>query len=312
MAAKLIQPMDSIDVKQVCALVYGQPGARKTSLCQTADNPITLAFDPGVHRAFGRRAAVIFDSWKDVVGFDLKPYKTIIVDTIGMALEKLGAAIIAENSKHGNRMGGLSLQGYGVLKNQFALWVGSIKQSGQDLVFTAHEKNEKNGDAVYYCPDIVGGSYATIMNVCDVVGYAHFEGGKRVLDFGPTDQWMAKVPPWPRPSHVELPDFATAPDFLARLLDEAKSSMGRISAESAALAATVKEWQDKIEAAKDLDQLNAILPGLSALSAPAKSQVWSCILASTERAGLIFHKDSKKFVPKVPASGVSNTTGATP
>jgi hypothetical protein len=335
MAATLIEPTDVIEVKQVCCLLYGQPGARKSSAAQTADAPFTLAFDPGIYRAYGRRACALFETWGDVakLGADAdllragkapswdKPYaalvshfveaKTIVTDTLGMCLEKMAAAIIAENVKHGNRMGGLSLQGYGVLKNLFAQWIAPMRSRGQHLVFICHEKIEKNGDAAYYCPDIVGGSYNTMMNYADAVGYMHFDGGKRVVDFAPTDQWMAKVPPcgW---SKIELPDFANAPDFLAKLLDEAKASMGKISAESAALAATVAEWQTKIEAAKDLDALNAILPGLSALSVPAKAQVWSQILSATERAALIFDKPTKKFIPKAPTNGATTPTGAKP
>ncbi len=319
MAATLIEPTDAIEVKQVCCLIYGQPGARKSSLAQTADMPFTLAFDPGIYRAFGRRACALFETWGDVVKLcadgellrsgkaiagDAKyqtlvkhfvEAKTVNIDTLGMCLEKMSAAIIADSAKHGNKMGGLSLQGYGVLKNLFAQWIAPMRSRGQHLVLCCHEKNEKNGDSSYYCPDIVGGSYNTMMNYADAVGYMHFDSGKRVIDFAPTDQWMAKVPPcgW---GQIQLPDFSTAPDFLAKLLDEAKASMGRISADSAALAATVAEWQAKIEAAKDLDQLNAILPGLSALSKPAKAQIWSIILSSTARANLVFDKEKKVFV----------------
>jgi len=301
MAATVIQPHEGIEVKHICALIYGQPGARKSSLCQTADNPITLAFDQGIYRAFSRKTAVLFDSWADVISFDLRPYRTIVVDTIGMALEKLMATIIAASPKNGNRMGGMSLPGYGILKTQFASWVSSIRELGIDLVFTAHEKGEKLGDETYHCPEIVGGSYATVMNVCDVVGYCHFEGGKRVIDFAPSDRFMAKTPPcgW---TQLLLPDFASSPDFLAKLLADAKASMGRVSEESAKIAGLVESWREWLASDPSLAQVNArITAEFPNMDKTAKPQVWKLVTETMTRAGVLWDAQAKAFkAPTVP------------
>lgn len=295
MAAKLIEPTETIQVNQICALIYGQPGSRKSSLAQTTEEPITLAFDPGIYRAFGRKKAVLFDTWGDVLQFDLRPYQTIVVDTVGMCLDKLTAAIIQDNPKHGNRLGGLTLQGYGQLKSQFAGWVGSIRERGQSLVFTAHEKAEKLGDDVYYCPDIVGGSYNTLMNHADIVGYMHFAHGKRVIDFSPTDGWMAKTPPcgW---GTVALPEFEREPNFFGRLLQEAKASMGRISAASAQVAKVVEHWQNWIIMGPDLGELNKRLPELGLLKGTVKAQCWHLCQECAKNNGWDFDKTNKVFV----------------
>ncbi len=298
MAATLIQPNEVMEIKHLCCLLFGQPGARKSSMAQTANTPITLAFDPGIYRAYGRKQAVLFDGWTDVMNFDLSPYGTIVVDTVGMALEKLSQAIIADNPKHGNRLGGLSLQGYGVLKTQFASWVSGIQKRGQDIIFIAHEKAEKSGDDTYYCPDIVGGSYTTLMTHCDIVGYLHFESGKRVLDFAPTDRWMAKSPPcnWPQ---MVLPDFAAEPQFLSKLLAEAKASMGQVSAASAAVASAVDEWRALVDSKPGIDELNECLGELSALTAVTKRQAWSLIKKYAKDQGWAFDEKEKTFsVPK--------------
>jgi hypothetical protein len=298
-AATIVSPSDPIPVKHLCVLLYGQPGSRKTSLAQTTDHPITFAFDPGIYRAHGRKAAVFFDSWADVVKFDTSPYKTVVVDTIGMCLDKLAAAIIAESPKNGNRMGGLSLPGFGALKESFKQWVALVRDRGQDLVFVAHEKAEKNGDEPYYCPDIVGGSYNTLMNVCDAVGYLHFEAGRRVIDFAPTDRFMAKVPPWDRDSHIALPDFSKSPTFLADLIAEAKASMGRVSAASAEVSKTVKEWADWLaDPDVGLADVNAKLPDLSKLDKAAKAQVWGLIEKEAAECMWDFDKATKTFVQR--------------
>lgn len=301
MSVKLIQPTDAIEVKQICVLLYGQPGSRKSSCAQTADDPVTLATDPGIYRAFGRKLSLVVDTWADVLDAcklpEVEKAKTINVDTLGMALEKLSLAIIADNAKMGSRTGGLTLQGYGALKNQFAQWVSTMKAKGKDLVFLCHEKIEKNGDDAYYCPDIVGGSYNTLMNIADAVGYMHFDGGKKVIDFAPTDRWMAKCPPcgW---GQITLPDFGTHPDFLAKLLHEAKASMGRISAESAKIAALVDEWRTKLNPKMKLEELNAMLPELGKLPQIAKAQAWTATMDFAEPLGLAWDGKAKVFKHK--------------
>jgi hypothetical protein len=325
MPARLIQSTEAIEVKQLCCLIYGQPGARKSSLAQTADRPFTFAFDPGIYRAYGRKACAMFDCWADVLdltedadrlrsgqqikanglsGEDADRYgqcvrelvdaRTVVIDTLGMCLEKLAEAIIRDNAKHGNRLGGLSLQGYGVLKSQFAAWCAPMRARGQDLVFLCHEKAEKVGDAAYYCPDIVGGSYNTMMNYADVVGYMHFEGGKRVISFDPTDFWMAKSPPcgW---ATLALTDFGRDGDFLARLLAEAKSSMGRISQASAAVAAQVQQWRDYIAKLASAEDFNGAIANLTELKEPALSQVRKLLWDASAAKGMTWDKTAKKY-----------------
>ena len=128
MAIREVEAHEAIEVKQLVCLFYGQPNAWKSSLCQTASNPVTLAADPGIYRARGRKKTVFFDTWADVVGYDVTRYDTVVIDTVGMMLDSLAAAIITENPKNGNRLGGLSLPGYGVLKSRFAAWAGDLRQ----------------------------------------------------------------------------------------------------------------------------------------------------------------------------------------
>ena len=321
MAATLIEATDTIEVKQIVCLVYGQPGARKTSLAQTADRPFTLAFDPGIYRAYARKACATFDTWGDVVQMcndadrirggevfaDARYHnlvkhfvdaRTIVIDTLGMLLDRLSAALVHESAKNGNRLGGLSLHGYGQLKTQFAQWIAPFRTAGQDLVLCCHEKAERNGDEAYYCPDIIGASYNTMMNHADMVGRMHLENGKTVISFNPTDRWMAKTPPCGY-STLTVPDFAVEPKYLSKLLTEAKASMGRVSAESASVVELVNAWQTRLEADPTLDELNAMLPELGHMANGIKTQCWHLTKQFAERVGsLIFDPHSKKFVRK--------------
>lgn len=86
MSVHLIEPTQTIPVDFVPVLIFGPPGCGKTSLAQTADEPITLDFDRGIHRSFNRKKAARFDRWPDVVeAMDrglFNDYRTIVVDTV--------------------------------------------------------------------------------------------------------------------------------------------------------------------------------------------------------------------------------------
>lgn len=312
MAAKLVRPTDSIDVKHLGALIFGSPGSRKTSAAQTCDSPFTLAFDPGIYRAYGRKECAQFEHWQDVVDLVagkgdpqlLEAWascKTVVLDTVGAGMKKLADALVKDNAKNGNRLGGLSLAGYGVLANQFSAFVNSLFETGKDLVMIAQEDSEKRGDDQYYMPSFIGQKfYNTAMEYADMVGYMHFDNGKRVIDFTPTDRWFAKVPPtgW---GQIQLPDFKAEPQWLGKLLAEAKASMGRISEQSAKVAGVVEEWSKIL----DLETINTVvLDKFKALKKndPIRPQVWKLILDFAEKNDAKFDDASKMFVAKEEAA----------
>lgn len=299
MAAQLIQETDIIDVSALTILVYGPPGAWKTSLAQTAADPITLDLDRGAHRAFNRKAVMRFDTWTDIndAGEEIAKRKTVIVDTIGRALDLLAADIIKNNAKHGTAAGGMSLQGYGVLKARFAQWMNQLRLAGKDVAFIAHEKEEKDGDDRYMRPDIVGGSYTEVMKFTDLVGYVGLgRDGSRTLDFNPSDRHLGKnAAGW---NAIKIPDLAESKTFLADLITDAKKRIGHTAEASSAVAKAVAEWTAKLDADPPLDALNAMLPGLTGLTKPIKAQVWAMICGRTEAAGLVFNPADKRFEPK--------------
>src|SRR5690348_16106448 len=104
MALKIHRASDPIAVTQIKMLVYGQPGIGKSSFGFTSDTPLTLDFDDGARRSAFRQDIVQVSSWDDVNAItaeDLKPYKTVIIDTVGRALDFIAASIVSDNPKLG-------------------------------------------------------------------------------------------------------------------------------------------------------------------------------------------------------------------
>src|SRR5437870_973781 len=132
---KIVKASDPVKIERINVCIYAPPGLGKTSLGFTAEAPLDLDFDHGTHRASNRKDSVSISAWSDVTSInaeDFAPYKTVIVDTAGRALDALTQDIIAQNPKLG-RGGALTLQGYGELKTKFAAWLKMLNAFGKDV-----------------------------------------------------------------------------------------------------------------------------------------------------------------------------------
>src|SRR5690606_10653581 len=189
MALKITKATDTIEVKNLTVCIYAVPGVGKSTLAFTADRPLLLDFDQGAYRAGNRGDVVQVSSWDDVVSItaeDLKPYKTLVVDTAGRALDSLTASIIEGNPKLG-RGGALTLQGFGELKARFIAWTKLIRSFGLDVLLVSHADEQRSGDELIERLDIQGGSKNEIYKAADVMGRLYLSQGKRMLNFNPTD-----------------------------------------------------------------------------------------------------------------------------
>jgi hypothetical protein len=283
-------------------MVFGQPGIGKSSLGYSAADPLLLDFDNGAHRAANRRDTLQIGRWADVTELTdhveaLAPYQTIVVDTVGRCLDLMATDIIASNPKMG-RDGNLSLQGYGVLKARFRLWIAQLRTLGKDVVLIAHDKEEGDADSKSVRPDITGGSYAEVMKVSDFVGYLAMSGKSRVLDFNPTDKWIGKNPAGWAP--LTLPPVAKAATVLADLIVTGRAALGAISAQSATVATQVDEWRTAIAAFTTADEINLSIPQAAALSATVAPQVKKLLNDRAKALRLVWSPVQKAFsVPQV-------------
>lgn len=307
MALKVIEPTESVEIHSTSVLIYGSPGSGKTSLGQTAEAPLTLDFDNGIHRAANRKTAVRVETWQDMEELAqsdlLRGRKTLEVDTIGRMLDCMATDIIAGNPKLGTMAGGLSISGWGALKSRFQFWTSQIREIGIDLVFIAHEKEEKEGDNRMFRPDIQGGSYSEVMKFCDFVGRLSFDRqGRRILDFTPSDVQVGKNSAGWKP--MILPKLSDQPTLLADLIADAKKSMAGLSEITAQVAREVEEWMKFINADPSLDELNESIPRLAKIEdKAAKQQVKNAIYVLAEKGGLVWDKTANKYVVAKPING---------
>ena len=260
MTLKVIKATDPITVEKLIATIYAPPGVGKTSLAYTADKPLLLDFDGGVYRSKNRGDAVQVSSWDDVAAIsadDLKPYKTLVIDTAGRALDVLSVDIIKKNPKMGRGGGSLTLQGFGVLKDRFKGFTTLIRSFGLDIILLVHADEQKNGDDIIERLDAQGASRNEIYKQSDLMGRLKIENGKRVLNFNPTDTSFGKNPAGFAP--LDVPDFAKEPHFFAGVLERTKTVLNTLTEAQTACANELKAWGVKFDKAKTADDFNKLI-----------------------------------------------------
>lgn len=307
---KIVRSHEKIEVKNIIATFYANPGVGKTSLAYTAESPLLLDFDRGAYRAKNRKDTVVIESWRDVASMskeDIDGFKTIIIDTAGRALDCLAADIIKRQPKMNRGAGALSLQGYGALKAEFSSWLKHVKSFGVDIVMLAHSSEGKSGDDVIMRIDAQGSSKDEIYKVSDMMGYLSIIEGKIMLNCNPADVAFGKNPGIPV---LQFPHPTENPAFLAEVISMAKDSLNRMSIEQAALMTETEEWREKFTDA-NAEELNKLIPQVSSASPAIIDTIKRIMIKIAESNGIAFNKDSRQFVPPIAPTETTQAGSAT-
>lgn len=294
MALKITRAADPITVERLNVTIYSQPGAGKTSLAFTAEAPLLLDFDRGIHRAANRGDAVQVTDWRDVAsmtGEDLADYKTVVMDTAGRALDILAADIIRIDPKKGNG-GSLSLKGFGELKSRFAGFLKMLNSFGKDVVLIVHGEEKQSGDDIIERLDMQGASKNEVYKSSDMMGRLVIREGKRWLLFSPTDTAFGKNPGQLEPIQIppiESPEYA---GLLGRVIAQTKEKLNALSDEQREAMAEQEWFREALPKIQNAEEVNALLP-----RAKAAGVACSTLLARrAKEMDLSFDKQAGEYV----------------
>lgn len=196
----LIRKPSELEIKRsLTALIYGQPGVGKTSVACSTPNAILFDFDGGVLRINGahRIDTIQIDSWEQAIEAleevkKLPEYKSIIIDTVGKMLAYMEEYIKRTNPKMKQYDGSLSLKGFGQRKQMFLNFIKEAALMDKNVIFVAHEIEQKRGDETIIRPEIGGSSGNDLIKELDLVGYMEMYGNKRTISFTPCEKYYAK------------------------------------------------------------------------------------------------------------------------
>jgi hypothetical protein len=305
----LIKKTEPLKERPVFIVIYGGPGLGKTSLGNTANNPILLDFDRGVDRSINRQDTLAPLDWEEVQREDqaglFKNYSTVIIDTAKAALDDYLMTYVRRMDA---KLVKNKLQAYGAIGDEFKVFVNNRRGEAGDIVIIAHSKEEKEGDLTKYWPDITGQSYQLVLRIADQVGFMYSENNKRMIRWDPTDATKGKNVA--RLPVTEIPD-AGDPAFKTFLADLTERVRHALAAQSEAetearnLAASFQEEIQKTQTPEDLTSLlERVQPLPPYLAVPLKKE----IAAFGVSKGWVVNKELKRF--ELPPAAGSETKPA--
>ncbi len=277
--ANLVRKPSELEAKQtITMLVYGQPGVGKSTLGCSAPNTVLFDYDGGVQRMNGahQTLTVQIRSWEDTsaaldeITREYPEVQTIVIDTVGKMLDYMSEYITRNNSKMKKSDGTLSLQGYGLRKNMFIDFIKKTSVLGKNIIFIAHEKEEKRGDDTVKRPDIGGSSANDLVKELDLVGYMQMIGKDRTIAFNPTESYYAK-------NTCNLPAVTKIP----LIVDENGMAVGDNNFVRRVLATYKKTQAETHEKTKEYDKL---IDGIAtAVSSADSAQSLNAVLDACEK-----------------------------
>jgi hypothetical protein len=241
----IVRKDQSFPERPVIILLYGYAGVGKTSVGNTAKNPILLDCDRGADRSLLRPDTIVATTWNEVLtdeGF-IKEYDTLEIDTAKAVLDDFLMTYVVTNDY---KLRTNKLKAYGAIADEFKMFINRRRSETLDIVIIAHAKEEKDGDVVRITPDVTGGSKDLLLRIADQVGFMYMDNNQRTITFNPTDRTIgknvARLPILTVPDETD-PKFKT---FMAEIIAQVKGSIQSLSEEQKALIEKIENVQELI------------------------------------------------------------------
>lgn len=299
----LTQPSELKHNQPISCLIYGQPGTGKTTLALSADKPVLIDLDRGLYRVEKRFQcpSLQVENYQQILDLlksgELAPFNTIVIDTLGKLVDRMGDYVARQNPKFKQGDGTLSMKAWGAIKVQFTALVKQFFNSNKSVIFVAHEKEDKDGDIRFVRPDVSGSSGKDIVKELDLMGYMEMKGNKRTVSFTPNEKYYAKnalnLPPV-----IEVPDTASGNTFFQDKIVAAVAEKRRQEAELLADYESLKNIiETKVGEIKDIAGLNEIYGEIRGLQVIWDSQFFANKLLKEKSVELKakYSKETGKF-----------------
>jgi len=221
------------------------------------------------------------------------------------ALDFVSDYLIRQNPKYKRGDGQLTQQGYGARKLAFKSFFSKIVLLQKNLVFVAHDKEEKDADSKFIRPDVGGSSGADLIKEIDLVGYMEAIGKKRTISFDPCEKYYGKNT-CQLPTLIELNELApgTQNAFLTGVLQQYEKGLEARQAMAIQYSELMELIREKIDAVEDAAGANEIIEWAGKFEGhiwDSKIQAGYLLKAKAEEVGLKLNK-TKKYEPAEQAS----------
>lgn len=307
----IIKRPSELNVKATLSvLIYGQPGIGKTTLGVSAPDAVLFDYDGGVQRINGAHQVATLQptSWEDTnealqeIAQEMPEIKTIVIDTVGKMLDYMSAYIIRTDPKMAMRDGSLSLKGYGVRKTMFVNFIKQLALMGKNVIFIAHEREERRGEETFKRPEIGGSSANDLIKELDLVGYMYAVGKERIITFDPAEYYYAKNT-CNLPAAIKLPVVvdetgkASQNVAMANIVKSYEVAQVKRQAMTAEYEQVLGIIAETMTYATDADSLNEAMAKVFSLEQIYDSflKAQKAVAAKGKELGLTYNKIAKRY-----------------
>lgn len=291
----IIKKDDVAPERPVIIVLYGQPGAGKTSIATTASNPLLIDTDRGYDRAVQRVDTLSVSNWNEVLAStnDFISYSTIIVDTAKAALDDFLAAYVCENNY---KLRTNSLKRFGQMADEFKAFVSQLRLNGSDIIFICHDKEVSEGDVVKHSPDCTGQSKDLLLRIADQVGYISIINGKRHICFDALDNYVGKNVAQIALSEIPNADTPEFENFMGDIIKQVKTSIQSKSEAQQKANALRSKLRDDLMKIEDNEGAAALIKACTELPAIMKAPFFKEIKKELTAKGFTYDKEKGAFL----------------
>lgn len=278
--------------KNILMILSGLPGTGKTTLALSAQNVLLIDTDEGLCRVNPkhRKDASICKTYEDILA-DIEDakgvYNTLVIDTAGALIDYMIDWVVRNEPKARKTTGGISLQGFGYVKQEFLRLCNELRKSF-NVLFIFHEKIEKVGEDSRYTIICSGSAKEIVYMPADLAAHCFITNGQRYLGFTPTEQYTAKGA-YGIKGIVSIPELKDGDknDFLEKLFDLVRKNLAKeseqaasekgaynaVMADGSALIAEIEKPEDVEIVLKAIDKLPHALTSKKELIASLKAKL---------------------------------------
>ena len=175
-AFQIENSVDNTGKQKICGVILGSAGSGKTTLATTAKDVVILdpevdgtaylgseGYNVDIVKLPRRLAPIHFAELLEKITTSEKKYKTIVFDSVDVYVDHM---INFHKPEDKNDRG----KTWSVVSNEFALLIDKLKATDLNIFFTAHEKEERDGDIIVKRIDMTGkGSVKALKSKCHII-----------------------------------------------------------------------------------------------------------------------------------------------
>lgn len=295
----------------IIMIISGLPGVGKTTLACSAPDVAVIDVDNGMKRVrpHHRRDALLVNTYEELLSDlkspDISGKKTLVFDTTGAFIDLLKDWAMRNNTSACKKGGGISQQGYGIVKSEFLRLSAELRRKHNVVyIFHTSKKADKDGNPIYelMCE---GAAREVVWQPADLGAYLQIIDNERYLCFSPTQEYSAKASYGIKGMH-KVPELAEGEPntFLTQLFEQVKVNQREESeafkpqkdAYDAAILdgdkiiASISEPED---VAKAMDKLNKLSHSLT-----SEKELRSKFAERLSDLGITYNKETKAYERK--------------